>query len=102
MVAGLDDRASRAPASVLAGSGGLTARMPGFDFELAVRVNSFSMSTNVAGEFRQERSTTNRFTDAMVTHMRNARPGQTFVFDDIIVQMPTGPERARSFVLTIR
>jgi len=102
MVAGHDDRATHTPASILAGSGGLTARMPGFDFELTVRVNSFTMITTVAGEFVSLNSTTNRFTDAMETQMRNGRPGQRFIFDNIYVQMPTGPERARSFTLIIR
>jgi hypothetical protein len=102
MVAGLGDRDTHVAASVLAGAGGLAARMPGFDFELAVRVNSFSMATTVGTEFVSLNSNSNRFTDAMVTHMRNARPGQRFIFDNIIVQMPTGPESARSFNLIIR
>ncbi|MCL2417191.1 MAG: hypothetical protein FWD02_04565 [Bacteroidales bacterium] len=103
VVAGLGDRDTHITASALAGSGGLVARMPaGFDFDLAVQVNSFTMQANIGGNFVSLNSTNNRFTDAMVTHMRNARPGQTFVFDNILIQMPTGPERARSFALTIR
>jgi len=103
MVSGLDDRAANVAANVLANSGGLVARMPaGFDFELAVRVNAFTMSTNIAGEFRELSSNSNRFTDAMVALMRDARPGQRFFFDNIQIQMPTGPESARSFVLAIR
>ncbi|MCL2414665.1 MAG: gliding motility protein GldM [Bacteroidales bacterium] len=102
VVAGLGDRDTHVAASVLAGAGGLVARMPGFDFELAVQVNSFTMSTTVAGSFVELRSTNNRFTDAMITQMRNARPGQRFNFDNINVQMPTGPEATRPFSLIIR
>jgi hypothetical protein len=38
----------------------------------------------------------------MMTQMRNARRGQKFFFEEIVAEMPTGPETLRSFTITIR
>ena len=101
-VPGLDEHTTIVDRDVLANSGGLHAQMRDFDFDLPVRVTSFTMSTTVSGELVQQRATGNRFTEQMVTLIRNARRSQRIFFEDIVVQMPTGPETIRPIVYTIR
>ena len=102
LVNGVDEYTTIVDRNILSNSGGLVARLKDFDFALNVRVSSFTMGTNVGGEFIERRSTTNRFTDDMLNLMRNARKGQKFFFDDIKCQMPTGVVTLRTFTLTIR
>ena len=99
---GIDEHTTTVDRNVLANSGGLVANMKDFDFQLRVSVVSFTMSTTVGGDFTELRSSNNRFTEQMLAQMRNARRGQRFFFENIVVQMPTGPQTVRSLVLTIR
>ena len=103
IVAGTDEHTTSIDRDVLASRGGLVPRMPEFDFDLpGLRVTSFTMSTTAAGgDIQTFRSESNRFTEQMLTVIRNARRGQRIFFENIIVQMPTGPTELRSIVLTI-
>jgi hypothetical protein len=100
---GVDEHATVVDKNVLANAGGLVPRMRDFDFDLpGLRVVSFTLSTTVSGDIQEKKSTTNRFTPEMVSIIQNARRGQRIFFEDIVVQMPTGPQTVRSFALTVR
>jgi gliding motility-associated protein GldM len=99
---GVDEHATFVDKNVLAGAGGLIARMKDFDFQLNVQVVSFTMTTTVAGDFTEFKSTNNRFTEQMITQIRNARRNQRIYFENIVVQMPTGPQTMRNIGYTIR
>jgi hypothetical protein len=101
-VSGIDRHQTSVDRAILAGAGGLVANIPDFEFDLRTPVVSFTMATTVGGDFQEVRSNGPRFTDQMVTMMNNARRGQRFHFENIVVQMPTGNQNVRNFVLTIR
>jgi hypothetical protein len=104
VVVGMDDNATSINRDQFANSQGLLPRMPkDFDFQLSnLRINSFQMSTTIGGDIRPFTSNSNRFTDEMITAIRNSRRGQKFFFENIMCQMPTGPTQLRPFVLTIQ
>ncbi|MDR2908157.1 MAG: gliding motility protein GldM [Bacteroidales bacterium] len=103
IVNGFDEFLTIVDKNNLANSGGLIPRLKDFDFELNnLKINSFSMNTIVGGDVRDFKSNSNRFTDEMVTAMRNSKKGQRFFFENIKCQMPTGPTDLRSIVLTIK
>ncbi len=102
LVNGVDEYTTIVDKNILANSGGLRAFMKDFDFKLDLRVSSFTMSTVQGGDFKESKSTSNRFTNEMTTLMKNARKGQKFFFEDIKCQMPTGMSDLRSIVLTIK
>lgn len=102
LVVGIDEQTTLVDRNVLANSQGLQAKLKDFDFELDVRVTSFTMSVTVGGEFKEYPSKNNRFTDEMKTLIRNSRKGQKIFFENVVCQMPTGPENLRPLVLTIR
>ncbi|MCL2027807.1 MAG: hypothetical protein FWG79_04890 [Bacteroidales bacterium] len=99
---GIGEQESVVDKGTLASGGGLRAMMKDFDFDLQVPVVSFTLVTTVGGDFQEQKSTSNRFTPQMITMINNARRGQRFSFEDIVVRMPTGNRTVRSFVLTIR
>jgi gliding motility-associated protein GldM len=103
LINGFDDDQKSADRNVLERAGGLQTKMPDFDFDLpGIRIVSFTMSTGVGSDIIPFRSTNNRFTDQMVTQIKNARKGQRFYFDDIMCQMPTGARELRPFIITIK
>jgi hypothetical protein len=102
LVNGVDEGITTVTKNQLANSGGLITRMKDFDFELLTRVASFSMNTLQGGDFVGDRSTSNRLTDRMVALIQNARTGQKFFFEDIIVNMPHGPEPLSPLTITVR
>ncbi|GHS85372.1 hypothetical protein FACS1894201_04980 [Bacteroidia bacterium] len=103
LVNGLGEFDAIVDKNVLANSGGIIARMKDFDFKLDVRVRSFSMSTTKSGgDIAEFKSNNNQFTPDMVNAMKNSRKSQRFSFENIVVEMPTGPVTLRSFTLAIR
>jgi gliding motility-associated protein GldM len=103
LVNGIDEHMTSVDKNVLANSGGLVAKMKEFEFDLGnLKIISFSMSTTVNGDNQEDKSTNNRFTDKMITLMKNARKGQKFYFENVVCQMPTGPTTLRPITLTVR
>jgi hypothetical protein len=67
------------------------ALMEGFDFELDVRVISFTMRIAQDGSFSELKSNgNNRITSEMQTALTKVRRGSVIYIEDILVKMPDG------------
>jgi gliding motility-associated protein GldM len=71
----------------------LAAKMDNFDFDVKVRVKSFTIRVSKDGTFKDLSSGNNRITDDMKSLLERVRRGNTIYFEDIIVSMPDGTER---------
>jgi gliding motility-associated protein GldM len=71
----------------------LAAKMDNFDFDVKVRVKSFTIRVSKDGTFKDLSSGNNRITDDMKALLERVRRGNTIYFEDIIVSMPDGTER---------
>lgn len=72
---------------------GVRAEMENFDFEVDVRVKSFSMVFIRDGAVIQKDATGNRVTDDMKVNMERVKRGNKFYIENIIVKMPDGKDR---------
>ncbi|MDR1951051.1 MAG: hypothetical protein LBP96_02330 [Bacteroidales bacterium] len=99
---GIDEHTTVVDKNLLENSGGLIAIMKDFDFAMHVEITSFTMATVVDKDFIEFKATTGRFTPQMINSIKNAERGQKIFFENIIVQMPTGPEELRGFTYTIK
>ena len=71
----------------------LAAKMDNFDFDVKVRVKSFTIRVSKDGTFKDLSSGNNRITSDMKALLERVRRGNTIYFEDIIVSMPDGTER---------
>jgi hypothetical protein len=78
---------------ILAAQTGVLAEMKDFDFDLTFTVRSFTVSSVRGGFVTDQRSTSNRMTEAQKDIIRTAGSGARVYFDDIIAVSPTGEER---------
>jgi len=74
----------------------LAAKMDNFDFDVKVRVKSFTIRVSKDGTFKDLSSGNNRITSDMKALLERVRRGNTIYFEDIIVSMPDGTERILS------
>jgi len=74
----------------------LAAKMDNFDFDVKVRVKSFTLRVSKDGTFKELTSSNNRLTDDMKALLERCRRGNTIYFEDIVVKMPDGTERILS------
>jgi len=77
--------------------------MEDFEFELYFDITSFSMGTIINGDWIPKRSSSNVFTEEMISIIQNSRRGQKFFFENIQAKGPDGSERTlNSINLTIK
>jgi gliding motility-associated protein GldM len=74
----------------------LAAKMENFDFDVKVRVKSFTIRVSKDGTFKELNSGNNRLTADMKALLERVRRGNTIYFEDIVVGMPDGTERILS------
>jgi gliding motility-associated protein GldM len=79
--------------NVLLAQTGVLAEMENFDFDLTFTVTSFTVSSTQRGFTVDQRSTSNRLTDAQKELIRQAGRNDRVYFEDIIARSPTGDER---------
>ena len=71
----------------------VAARMEGFDFDVQVRVKSFTMRISKDGSFSDLPSGNNRITPDQQEALKRVRRGNILYLEDILVSMPDGTER---------
>ena len=71
----------------------LAAKMENFDFDVKVRVKSFTIRVSKDGTFKELTSGNNRLTNDMKALLERVRRGNTIYFEDIVVGLPDGTER---------
>ena len=80
--------------NTLLAAGAIIPVMKDFEFELYFTVNSFRMATVIGGDWISKRGNGNRFSEEMITMVRNARRGQKFFFENIQAEGPDGVPRS--------
>jgi len=73
--------------------GRVDAVMENFDFELEFRVSEFIVSMVVKGFTREERSTSNRFSQAQIEMIQASAPGTKVYIENIKAKGPDGSSR---------
>ena len=71
----------------------VAARMEGFDFDVKVRVKSFTLKVSKDGTFSDLPSGNNRLTSDQKEALKRLRRGNVIYLEDILVSMPDGTER---------
>lgn len=71
----------------------VAARMEGFDFDVKVRVKSFTLKISKDGAFSDLPSGNNRITPDQQQALKRIRRGNVIYLEDILVSMPDGTER---------
>ena len=71
----------------------VAARMEGFDFDVKVRVRSFTLRIAKDGSFSDLPSGNNRLTPDQREALKRVRRGNIIYLEDILVSMPDGTER---------
>jgi gliding motility-associated protein GldM len=71
----------------------VAARMEGFDFDVQVRVKSFTLRISKDGSFSDLPSGNNRLTSDQQEALKRVRRGNIIYLEDILVSMPDGTER---------
>ena len=71
----------------------VAARMEGFDFDVKVRVKSFTLKISKDGAFSDLPSGNNRITPDQQEALKRVRRGNVIYLEDILVSMPDGTER---------
>ena len=71
----------------------LAAKMDNFDFDVKVRVKSFTIRVSKDGTFKDLNSPNNRLTNDMKALLDRVRRGNVIYFEDIVVGMPDGSQR---------
>ena len=69
------------------------AEMKDFDFDVSVRVKSFTLRISRDGSFSELPSSSNRFTADQQAALSKVRRGNIIYLEDILVSMPDGTER---------
>lgn len=89
--------------NTLVAAGAIIPAMKDFEFELYFTVKSFTMGTIISGDWIPKRATGNRFTDEMMTMIRESKRGQKFFFENIQAEGPDGTTRTLNTInLTIK
>ena len=71
----------------------LGAQMVGFDFDVKVRVKSFTLRVSKDGTFSELNSANNKLTPNMQKLLERVRRGSVIYFEDIYVSLPDGSQR---------
>ena len=71
----------------------VAARMEGFDFDVQVRVKSFTLRISKDGAFSDLPSGNNRLTSDQQEALKRVRRGNIIYLEDILVSMPDGTQR---------
>ena len=71
-------------------NGVIQAKLEGFVFDLKVRVQSFTLGTTVAGDYRKVDVKGNRMTSQCQSLIGRASKGQRFYLENMKVKMPDG------------
>jgi gliding motility-associated protein GldM len=71
----------------------LAAKMDNFDFDVKVRVKSFTIRVSKDGTFKDLNSPNNRLSNDMKALLERVRRGNVIYFEDIVVGMPDGSQR---------
>jgi hypothetical protein len=79
--------------NVLLAQTGVLAEMKDFDFDLTFTVQSFTVSSVQGGFLVDQRSNSNRLTDAQKDIIRNAPRNARIFFDDIVATGVAGERR---------
>lgn len=79
--------------NLLAMQTGVDAVMKGFDFDLKFKIKSFTVSTQVKGFTRDEKSTSDYFTKAQLKLLKGLRKKQKVYIEDIKAAGPDGSIR---------
>lgn len=79
--------------NLLAVQTGVDAVLKDFDFDLKFKIKSFTVSTQVKGFTRDEKSTSDYFTKAQLRLLKNLRKNQKVYIEDIRVVKPDGSIR---------
>tara|TARA_R110001583_G_scaffold39881_1_gene127749 strand:- start:19444 stop:20997 length:1554 start_codon:yes stop_codon:yes gene_type:complete len=79
--------------NLLAMQSGVDAVMKGFDFDLKFKIKSFTVSTQVKGFTRDEKSTSDYFTKAQLKLLKGLRKNQKVYIEDIKAAGPDGSIR---------
>ena len=82
--------------STLLAAGAIIPIMRDFEFELFFEVKSFRMTTIVGGDGISKRANGNRFSDEMISLIKNSRKGQKFFFENILAEGPDKIPRSLS------
>ena len=89
--------------NTLANAGGLLVSMKDFEFQLSIRIGSFSLQISKGQELTNVmRSNSNRFTDDMVQNIQRCKRGDKIFIQDIVAQMPDGNRSLGDMILTIK
>ena len=71
----------------------INVRMENFDFDLSIRVASFTLGVERQGLFKYLQSDSNRITEDMKSALRLAQKGDRIWFGEVKTTMPDGTER---------
>ncbi len=89
--------------NTLANAGGLLVSMKDFEFQLSLKVASFSLQISKGQELTNVmRSSSNRFTDDMVQNIQRCKRGDKIFIQDIMAAMPDGNRALGDMILTIK
>lgn len=75
------------------GNGVIQARMEGFEFDIKVKVSSFTMGTTVSGDYKEVKCSGNRLNSNAQSLVKKAARGQRFYLEKMKVKMPDGSTR---------
>lgn len=100
---GQDEGVKNIDKNTLANAGGLLVSMKDFEFQLSIRIGSFSLQISKGQELTNVmRSNSNRFTDDMVQNIKRCKRGDKIFIQDIVAQMPDGNRSLGDMILTIK
>lgn len=85
-----DNTVAKADAVIAAG---VIAKMENFDFEVSVKVKSFSMVFIRDGQVIEKTSNSNALSEEMVANLKKVSTGQKVYLEKIVVSMPDGTTR---------
>ena len=100
---GQDEGARNIDKNTLANAGGLLVSMKDFEFQLSIKIGSFSLQISKGQELTNVmRSSSNRFTDDMFQNIKRCKRGDKVFIQDIVAQMPDGNRSLGDMILTIK
>lgn len=100
---GQDEGARNIDKNTLANAGGLLVSMKDFEFQLSIKIGSFSLQISKGQELTNVmRSSSNRFTDDMIQNIKRCKRGDKVFIQDIVAQMPDGNRSLGDMILTIK
>jgi len=91
MVAGLKEGPVKK--SALAAAPFVISKYENFDFDLKINVSSFTVTVNIAGEFKSYLATGNAFTSEQKTAIEKLKNNSRVIIEDIKCRLPDGTTR---------